>query len=448
MRKNSIAFCGGAFGDEGKGRIVDEYVNTFAAQGPVVVYRDNGGANAGHTIYHNGTKVALHQLLSGVFHKQATVILGKGMVLHPGDLLLEIAEVKAAADGVVPATVMIDETAVLSLDTHRAFEAVLKEWQEGGKGATGRGISPAYADVILRHPVRMRDLKHKATTTLEKHYDLYSAWITGLGRNMAEVMVPTLSGQTIAVGTKAEFMARLLEQTAQIESMITDVHQYLHDAWNTSDVPFVFEKAQAIGLDHRWGVYPDVTASDCTFEGIHSSTEGIIKTDDIEIRAAVLKATYMSTVGSRVLPTKMEEELATRIREDANEYGATTKRPRGIAYLDIPALRYFIQVGRVSHLVLTHMDIVYSDVPVKVCTKYLVDGKEVQYRPDQLFLNTVTPEFIELSSWDSKATQTATTKQELPQAAQDFLVALESYLGIPVLMITTGPEREQGILFK
>lgn len=445
MRKNSIALCGGAFGDEGKGRIVDEYVHRFAQKGKVVVYRDNGGANAGHTIFHEGKRVALHQLLSGVFHKNATLILGKEMVLHPGDLVLEIQGVEEACGGPMPATLMIDQLACLSLDTHRAFENVLKETQEGGKGATGRGISPAYADVVLRHPLQMRDLAQWDEAKIDKHYKLYEALINGLGKKLADVLVPTMHGETHTVGTLDVFKKRLKEQTETFKTSISDVRTFLKKSWDDQKVSFVFEKAQAIGLDKRWGVYPDVTASDCTFGGIFSSTEGVINPQEIESKAAVLKATYMSSVGSRVLPSMMDESLANRIREDAHEYGATTKRPRGIAYIDIPALKFFISVGDVTHLVLTHMDIVYPDTKIRICKSYLKEGKAVSYYPDQKYLDTVQAEYLELESWDSEAAKKAKTRSELPTAAQDYLTFIEKELGVPVLLITTGPEREQGI---
>ena len=144
-------------------------------------------------------------------------------------------------------------------------------------------------------------------------------------------MVPTGEGSTIPVGTQSEFMSRLKAQSKEMSKYIHPVDTYLRSKWQDEKVPFIFEKAQAIGLDARWGAYPDITASDTTFAGILHSTEGIINPLDIAVRAAVIKATYMSTVGFRVLPTMMEESLAMRIREDAHEYGATTKRPRGLA---------------------------------------------------------------------------------------------------------------------
>jgi len=367
VRKNTIALAGGAFGDEGKGRLTDKYVNDFAKKYKVVVYRDNGGANAGHTVmFDDGRKIALHLLPSGVFIKNAIAILGKGMVLHPSDLLVEIKAAEEMASGKLPCNLMIDEMAVLSLDTHRALENVLKKWEEGGRGSTARGISPAYADVLLRHPLRMRDLKAFSAEKFSKHYHLYEALIKGLGENLAEVEIARAKG-TQKVGSLEQFLAEVKSSKKILDPYITDVSPLLKKAWPDKKYAFVFEKAQAVGLDPRYGVYPDVTSSDCTFAGLLSSTEGVVDPMQIQIRAAVIKATYMSSVGTRKIPTFMEEDWAHKIREDANEYGATTKRPRGIAYLDLPAIKFFAQVNQPNYLALTHMDIVYPDFPVKVC---------------------------------------------------------------------------------
>jgi adenylosuccinate synthase len=288
------------------------------------------------------------------------------MVIHPGDLVAEIDQVRAAAGGKIPATLLLDEMAVLALDTHRAYEAALQDWESGGKGSTRRGISPAYADVLYRHPIRAHDLKASDwQERLGKHYNLYCALVAGLGRDLESCDVPTLDKGPIRVGAKAEFLERLAEQRSLLLPFICDVYSNLQSAWNDPDMPFVFEGAQAVGLDVRFGVYPDVTASDPTFGGILASTEGLIQPGQIAVRAGAIKATYTSSVGTRRLPTMMDEALAHRIREDAHEYGATTKRPRDIAHIDIPCLRYLAQVSGTTHLVLTHLDIAYPEVPIK-----------------------------------------------------------------------------------
>lgn len=446
-RKNSFVFCGGAFGDEGKGRIVDEYVSKLAKKRPVVVYRDNGGANAGHTVtLPTGERVALHQLPSGIFSKNATVILGKGMVVHPGDLLAELQEVARVTNSQETAQIMLDEMAVLSLNTHRAYEAALKMWQEGGRGSTGRGISPAYADVLLRQPLRARDLHPFNKKAVAAHYNLYEALLKGLGQDLASMKVPTLlSSDPEEVGSKEEFIQQLKAEAQALSSIISDVSEFVRQAWQGEEHAFVFEKAQAIGLDHRWGVYPDVTASNTALDGIDYSTEGTVNHREIKIRAAVIKATYMSSVGTRILPTTMEEKLANKIREDAHEYGATTKRPRGIAYLDIPALSFYTQVTGITHHVLTHMDIVYSDVPIKVCVAYELDGKNVPYRPDQEYLLKVKPVYREFKPWNSSKIQKAKTFDQAPAGAKKFVRFMEKALGTRVIMVTTGAQRNQSL---
>ena len=447
FRPNAVAYCGGAYGDEGKGRIVDEVVASFVHTHQVIVYRDNGGANAGHTVeFKNGERIALHQLPSGVFHEGVHIVLGKGMVIHPQDLLAEITQVSAVTGGNIPATILIDEQAVLSLDTHRAMEGMLKNWEEGGKGSTGRGIAPAYVDVVYRHPLRMRDLVPFNREKIEKHYRLYEAFVKGLGGDLATSVVPLLTGNsTQSVGSLSTFVHRLEEQSQHLAPFVKGLSGFLSTSWKDEKVAWVFEKAQAIGLDIRWGVYPDVTASDCTFDGIYSASEGIIDPLEIGIRAAVLKGTYMSSVGTRQLPTTMEPELADKIREDAHEYGATTRRPRGIAHLDIPALRFFSQVGRCTHLVLTHMDIVYPSTPISVCVGYTQNGKRVPYRPDQIYLNSIQPEYVMMESWDSKEIASAKTAKKLPSAATEFISFLETQIGLPVDLITTGPRRDQSL---
>lgn len=446
-RKNAAAFCGGAFGDEGKGRVVDEFVNNVFSKGPVVVYRDNGGANAGHNVeLPDGRRIALHQVPSGIFCSRATVVLGKEMVLHPGDLVFEINSAFQLAGKDPHAKIIIDEMALLSLDTHRAFESALKLWHEGGKGATGRGISPAYMDVLLRQPLRIRDLVEWNESRLSKHYKLYEALISGLGVKLSDTLVSSLASDAqIPVGSLNEFLSKIKEQTKHLRPYIGDAVSFMRRKWKNQKYSFVFEKSQAIGLDYRWGVYPDVTASNTTFSGIFSSTEGVVDPKQIPIRAAVIKATYMSSVGTRIIPTLMKNTLADRIRQSANEYGATTKRPRDIAYLDLPALKFFGRVGLVNSYVLTHMDVVYPDTPVKVCVGYTINGKIADYRPDQEYLLKVKPVYREFETWSLRKVQQAKNYDALPKQAKKFLKFIAKELDTTILMITTGPRRDQGI---
>ncbi len=243
----------------------------------------------------------------------------------------------------------------------------------------------------------------------------------------------------------ATFLFRLEKLRKELKPFVKPCYQFVSREWSEKNTPFVFEKAQAIGLDMHWAVYPDCTVSNCTFEGIRSSTEGIVDPNQIAVRAAVIKATYTSSVGSRQLPSQMPAGLASRIREDAHEYGATTGRPRDIHYLDIPLLSYLMKVGQVEYLIPTHMDIVYENMPIKVCVGYIKNGQAVGYRPDQEYLFDVKPKFIELPTWDKNKLREAKRPQDLPKQALQFLAFLQQTLDVKILMVTTGPKRDQTI---
>ncbi|MDP3994429.1 MAG: adenylosuccinate synthetase [bacterium] len=444
-RLNSVSIVGGSFGDEGKGKVVDEICHTLIKRfDKVIVYRWNGGSNAGHTVEIQNKKFVLHQIPSGALIEGTTCILGKGMVIHPGDLVSELAVIQDNGD--VKTEILIDEMTPLSLDTHRAFESSLKKKEEGGAGSTGRGISPAYADIIYRHPIRARDLLSKNwKEKFEKHYSLYRSLISGLGDELSKMQVNSLSGGVVEVGNKTKFIKNISEQRNQIGKYITNVYDLVQKNWN-SKTPFVFEGAQGVGLDLRWGVYPDVTASDPTPSGIFSSTEGIVNPETIEIKANVYKATYTSSVGKRVLPTKMDEKLAAKIREDANEYGATTKRPRDIYHIDLPALSYFAKVSMATHMVLTHLDISYPDIPVKVCTQYVdKKGQLIDYRPDQEFLNHVLPVYESFKSWDGNKIKNCTNINDLSSSVRKYVKYISQSINLIPLMLTTGPKRKSVI---
>ncbi|MFN7209016.1 MAG: adenylosuccinate synthetase [Aggregatilineales bacterium] len=445
-RPHSIAIGGGAFGDEGKGRIVDELCGILAQRaGELVVYRWNGGANAGHTVIVGDQRLALHQIPSGALHKAAVGVLGKGMVIHPEDLLEESLQVaQRLGCEATQLALRVDSGAVLALDTHRAFESALRAWEQGGSGATGRGISPAYADVLLRHPVRVRDLLAEDwRERLGRHYALYAALIGGLGAQIEAISVPSLRGER-RVGDLNAFLSRLEGTRAFLQAVAIDAYSYLAARWAQPErYAFIFEGAQAVGLDPRFGVYPDVTASDPTFGGILASSEGLIAPEQIAVRASALKATYSSSVGTRRLPTHMPDPLAARIREDAHEYGATTRRPRDILYFDLPCLSYFARVNRTTHLVLTHLDIAYPDVPIRVCTHYTdPSGAPMPYRPDQRYLNGLRAHFRDLPSWDGAALRGAKRLADLPRSALQYIAFVTQALGAAPLMATTGAQRD------
>lgn len=470
-RPFSVGFCGVSWGDEGKGKMADQQVKEFEDLGKkVFVYRDNGGSNAGHTIeLDDGRRPATHLLPSGIFYKNATVILGKGMVIHPNDLMSEIGEMADIAGEKGIADIMVDQKAILNLDTHRALESMQRQWFSGGKGSTGRGIAQSYNDFLAQCPLLVEDLISFDERKIGEHYDYYEAWVKGLGGDLKDLPIfrykslePTL------VGSKDEFVRNLEKQAESMSPFIYDVNPFLRVAWSDHKNAFVFEKAQAIGLDPRFGVYPDVTASDTTFGGILYSTEGEVDPYDIELRYGVFKATYGSSVGSRILPTMMErpehkkmtmEELSTiltpqeledvkfarRIRGDYKEVGASTGRLRDMLFTDLVPAKYFLKKGIVNRIILTHMDAVYPGVPVKLSVGYTKNGEESGYRPYQDHMLMVRPRYIEMPTWSQEEIQKARTPDEIPEKAKDFIKKVEDETEFPVGMITTGPKRDQFI---
>ncbi len=449
-RANSVAVIGAILGDEGKGRITDELTSYFLKRfKKVIVYRDNGGANAGHTISMNGKKIGLHQIGSGILQKGCVVILGKGMVIHPIDLLEEIREIKKVFEfKKLPAKLMIDEMAVLNLDTHRAFELALKEGNSsslGSKAATGRGIAPSYADVLYRFPLRLRDLYRENWKELFKeHYERYNNWIKGVGIDMKELTVRRFGKGEEIIGSEKVFIKNIERIREELKQYIHPMYEYISKEWK-SETPFIFEKAQAIGLDQRWALYPDCSASNCCLDGITSSTEGIIDSKDISGKFGVIKSTYTSSVGKRKLPTIMEEKAAQRIRDDAYEYGTTTGRPRDIAHMDLVMLKYFCDVSDIEELVYTHMDIVYES-PVKVCIKYMKGNKVSYYRPDQEFLDDISPVYKSLKPWDVEALKKVKKYKDTQENVRIFIDYISKYTRTTPVMITFGPDRNDTII--
>jgi len=452
-RPNSVAIIGALFGDEGKGRITDELANYFLNDlkfKEIVLYRDNGGANAGHTISYNGKTISLHQIGSGILHKGCYVVLGKGMVLHPNDLLDEIDEIKRVFNfKQLPSNLIIDENAVLSLDTHRALEAVIglsSKQSLGSMASTGRGISPAYADVIYRFPLTMKDLMiDNWKEKFSEHYERYNRLITGFGVDMKDITINRFDGKVQKVGSKDEFLTDLEQTRELLRPYVSDIHDFIKYHWSNT-TPFIFEKAQAVGLDSRWGVYPDVTASNCCLDGITYSTEGIIDYNDISARLGVIKSTYMSSVGKRILPSKMDEKLAERIRTDGNEYGATTKRPREIYNMDLVMLKYFCNVCNIEEIVFTHMDIIYEE-PVKLCVNYKIDNNDADYRPNQEYLNTVVPEYKEFKPWKADNFQSINDYNQIEDNAKEYMQYICTQTNTQPAMLTYGPQRNQTIIF-
>lgn len=458
-RKNTAAVVGVEFGDEGKGRLIDNKIQDFLSKkdvNKVYVIRFAGGSNAGHTIQSGNVKLGLHQLPSSVMQANTIGVMDRGMVIHPEDVISEILFVEDVF-GKVRSKLIISSDAILCTDLERA-EEVLNRLKSGkAKGGTGRGISPSYAHHYDRLGLHIYDLmSSKWKNLLSTRYDLYRKEFNQFNLNIAQVDVPdfykTKKRNTPIirkVGSKRKFMERLEKTRKEIikRDLVKDTYELHKIIDGDTTAAILFEGAQGLGI-HPWlGKRPDVTSSDTSVYGVASST-AYWRQEDINERYGVFKATYTSCVGALIPPTKTENNWSKWVREAAHEYGTTTKRPRDILYLDMSFLAYNCRMAGINSLVATHLDIARKGENIKVCTHYSKKGKKINYQPNLRYLENAKPVYISLPGWDGGEVAKVKKAKDLPKNSLKFLQFVEKEVGLPIKITTTGPSRENIIHFK
>ncbi|OGK17258.1 hypothetical protein A3D80_01390 [Candidatus Roizmanbacteria bacterium RIFCSPHIGHO2_02_FULL_40_13b] len=478
-RANTIAIIGTHFGDEGKGRLVDNKLQQLLSIPGVkmaYVVRFQGGSNAGHTVYtEDGTKVALHQLPSSVLEPRAVGIMDQGMVINMEDLKTEIDDVEKIV-GDLRGHIILSNDAILNTDLDRAME-VLNKVKSGGKsgGGTARGIGPSYADHYSRLGNTVEELfADDWRETFGRKYDGYTIDFDARGMALESVKVPDLratrdTGKPVSrpVGTKQEYLNRMeairdwyihRDQGVADDARLRQNTYVIHEkTYGDVSRGIIFEGAQAVGLDAWLGRWPDITASNTTIDGIAAGT-GFYRSQDVREKIGVFKATYMSSVGDAHMITRIdlpresvestdgfsEDQLyGLDVRDVAKERGTTTDRYRDMCFLDLALMRYNVKMGGIEALAATHLDIAREGRPIKVCTHYVdMQGKYVPYQPGVKYQEGLIPQYIELPGWDGEATQKATSVDELPENAKKFLAFVQLQVGVPIIAATTGPERK------
>lgn len=442
-RPLSVSIEDAFFGDSGKGRVTVEFNQMLAKKAKLFSVRYNGGANAGHECYMDDKVIVTHQLPMALIEDGATGIMGRGVIMHPDDLLTELTHMQNQFGGKLPGTLLIDDRAVLSLDTHRALETLLNNEHSGGRSSTGRGIATAYGSFYERIAVTVKDLMSKEWKDIfSRHYDLYSKLTNGFDNSLADLQVTTLHKGKRSVGAKKEFITRLSDARAAIASYVSsDVYAVLQNAWDNPKIAFTFEGAQGGGLDPYHGVYPDVTASRPTSRNINDTTYNIVEPDTIALRLAVMKTTYMSSVGIRKLPTQQNKKEAVWFQTKFDEKGRSTGRLRDIYEVSIPIGRYIRDAGGFDYLVATHLDASLKDQTIHVVTHYTdkKTKKEVPYLPYQDYLENLEPHTVSFPGWDGKAIQAAKTPKDLPIEARIYLSFLSQTIA-PIAFGTTNPQ--------
>jgi adenylosuccinate synthase len=417
----NLVVLGAQWGDEGKGKIVDLLTPHFS-----IVGRYQGGHNAGHTVFVNGTKFILRLIPSGILHAGITCVIGNGVVVDPAALFAEVDEL--AKNGVdVANRILISDKAHLILPYHRDLD-LLSEARRGERkiGTTSRGIGPAYEDKIARRGIRVGDLADPK----------------GLEQNVRDnVMARNRLVQDSTMDWKPVY-DQLMRHGERMRPMIRDVSVLLTEAMRAGR-PILFEGAQGTLLDIDHGTYPFVTSSNASVGGVCTGLG--IPPRAIGRVLGVVKA-YTTRVGEGPLPTELTGEMGNRLRESGNEYGAVTGRPRRCGWYDAVAVRYAARINGLDGLALTKLDVLDGLERIDICTAYRCQGRTITEFPSDVgMLAQCEPVYESMPGWSAP---TAGVREfgKLPEAARAYIARLEEVSGVRAAIVSTGSERDDTII--
>jgi len=417
----NIVVLGAQWGDEGKGKVVDLMTPHFS-----IVARYQGGHNAGHTVYVGGRKFVLHLIPSGILHDGVKCIIGNGVVVDPQALFAEIEDL--ARLGVdVGDRLLISEKAHLILPYHRELD-VLSEARRGERkiGTTSRGIGPAYEDKIGRRGIRVCDLVDTKALADEVRENVNA-------RNQI-IKDSTLDWHAV--------YDQLLVYGDRMRRWTGDASLFLANAM-AEGRRVLFEGAQATMLDIDHGTYPYVTSSNASIGGVCTGLG--VPARAIGGVLGVAKA-YTTRVGEGPLPTELFGEMAERLRESGQEYGASTGRPRRCGWYDAVVVRYAARINGLDALAVTKLDVLDGLEELQICTAYRVGGRTVTEFPADLSASgPCEPVYETLPGW-SEPTRGARTFEELPAEARRYVARLEEVSGVPAAIVSTGSDRDETIV--
>lgn len=423
----SIIILGAQWGDEGKGKVVDLLMDQAA-----VVTRFQGGHNAGHTLVINGEKTVLRLIPSGILHPGVLCLIGNGVVLSPTALLQEIGELERKGIHVTE-RLRISDACTLILPYHVALDQAREKAKgKAAIGTTGRGIGPAYEDKVARRALRFGDLfdEKRFSAKLEEVLDYHNFILQHYHHH------DPIDFHQVCDGA--------LALVPQLRSMRADVSALLaeHRAQGSN---IIFEGAQGTLLDIDHGTYPYVTSSN-TVAGAASGGSGF-GPRYFDYVLAIMKA-YTTRVGAGPFPTELQDEVGKRLAERGKEFGSVTGRARRCGWLDMVILNRSTQLNSFTGLCVTKLDVLDGLDTVRICTAYRLHGKEITYMPtDAADLAACEPIYEDFPGW-SESTLGIKTFGQLPQNAQNYLLRIEKLAGVPIDIISTGPDRNETIMLR
>lgn len=424
---NNVIVIGTQWGDEGKGKVVD-----LLTERCKLVARFQGGHNAGHTLVIDGKTTVLHLIPSGILHANVRCLIGNGVVLSPEALRKEMDELLANN---VPADERIGVSGAcpLLLEYHVALD-VARETARGKNaiGTTGRGIGPCYEDKIARRGLRVADLKDPKAFT-EK--------LEGIMKYHNFMLEKYYNAEPVSFD---KVLKRAMEDAKWLLPLLSDVTDELHSANQAGD-SVMYEGAQGAMLDIDHGTYPYVTSSNTTAGGASTGTG--IGPAAFDYTLGIVKA-YTTRVGGGPFPTELDCEVGQRLAKKGHEFGATTGRARRCGWLDVTALRRSVINNGVTGFCLTKLDVLDGLDTLKLCTAYELDGKILEMAPlGAEELERCVPVYEEIAGWTDE-TVGAQSVDALPPTAKAYIKRVEELTGVPVDIVSTGPDRAHTVILR
>ena len=409
------------WGDEGKGKVVDVLTPRYD-----VVARFQGGPNAGHTLEFNGEKYILRSIPSGIFQGNKINVIGNGVVLNPL-LFQEESEGLASSGHDITKRLYISKKAHLILPTHLILDAAYEAIKGSGKiGTTGKGIGPTYTDKISRNGLRVGDI-------LYNFEEKYTA-----AKSRHEAILQSLNYDYDIAELEAKWL-KALDYLKQFQ-LIDSEHVINNSLKEGRSV--LAEGAQGTMLDIDFGSYPFVTSSNTVCAGCCTGL-GVAPRNIGEVYG-IFKA-YCTRVGSGPFPTELLDKTGDLLCERGHEFGSVTGRKRRCGWIDLVALRYAIMINGVTQLIMMKSDVLDTFETIKACVAYRINGEEFMEFPYEITETAVKPVCVELPGWQTDMTKMQ-SEDEFPEEFNAYLSFLEEELGIPIKIVSVGPDREQTII--
>lgn len=411
------------WGDEGKGKIVDVLTSKYD-----IIARFQGGPNAGHTLEFDGIKHVLRTIPSGIFHKNAVNIIGNGVVMDPVVFLSELEGLeKFSID--IKSKLLISRKAHLILPTHRLLDAASEASKGKAKiGSTLKGIGPTYMDKTGRNGLRvgdieLNDFKERYRALAEKHIEMIDFYKVDIQYDLAEL--------------ETEFFEAI---EALKKLTFIDSEDYLNQALKDGK-SILAEGAQGSLLDIDFGTYPFVTSSNTTAAG--ACTGLGIAPNRVKDVFGIFKA-YTTRVGSGPFPTELNDETGAKMAKLGNEFGSVTGRARRCGWLDLVALKYAVEINGVTELYMMKGDVLSGFDTLKVCTAYKYKGETIDHLPYNIEEENVQPIYEDLKGWNADLTGMR-AYDEFPDELKKYIKFIEERVGVPIKIVSVGPDRKQTI---